>query len=457
MADSERIIEQLRRENAELRAENERLRRQLAESLARIEELEQAAARPAAPFRRPESKRIPPSEQKRPGQKPGHAGFYRQRPRQVDQELEVSLKDCPHCGGQVIGRVPLVQYIEEIPPIQPHVVRLTTWSGVCQQCGDVRTTHPLQTSTAQGAASTLLGPRALALAALLNKKFGLTMRKTSRVLQKVCGLSVTPGGITHALTRMAGKLEGEYEALIGRLRASPAVFADETSWWVGGPGWWLWTFTTPQTTLYRVDQSRGSQVVREVLGEDFAGMLVSDCLSSYDPPPYRKHKCIAHHLKAIRQARDRPDTSPSAYLEEWKQFFQVVIAINNVRDCMPAAEFTQRRQALEEWCDRLLAQPCEQSAEVKVRNRLAKQRPHLLGCLYEPAAEPTNNRAERALRPAVIARKLSCGNKTPRGRNTWQILASLAQTCQDQGQEFVDFVVQRLTLATPTPQATPAG
>jgi hypothetical protein len=284
------------------------------------------------------------------------------------------------------------------------------------------------------------------LAALLNKQLGNTMRGTCRILKKVCGLSVTPGGLAQALARMAGKLEVEYEALVDQLRASPAVFADETSWWVGGPGWWLWGFTTPETTVYWVDESRGSQVVREILGDEFAGMLVSDCLSSYDPAPYRKHKCIAHHLKAIKEAGQQPGATRSSYLAEWKVFFAAVLVITHVRSRLPPEEFVARRAALEAWCDRLLGQACEQPGEVAVRNRLKKQRAHLLGCLYEPAAEATNNRAERALRPAVIARKLSCGNKTRRGRSTWQVLASLAQTCTQRGQDFTEFVAPRLAL-----------
>lgn len=149
-----------------------------------------------------------------------------------------------------------------------------------------------------------LGPRAIALATLLNKHLGLTCGKTCQLLRKGFGLSLTRGGLSQLLTRVAAKAEAQYEALIDRLRGSPAVFADETSWWVGGPGWWLWVFTTPQTTVYRVAHCRGSQVVREMLGDDFAGMLVSDCLTSYDPPPYRKHKCIAHHLRALQEQKE---------------------------------------------------------------------------------------------------------------------------------------------------------
>ena len=96
---------------------------------------------------------------------------------------------------------------------------------------------------------------------------------------------------------------------------------------------------------------------------------------------------------------------------------------------MDMASWAERRTHLENWIDRLLNEPVELGDEVRIRNRLRKQRSHWIGCLYELSAEPTNNRAERSLRPAVIARKISCGNKTNHDRRTWQVLASLVATC----------------------------
>ena len=87
-----------------------------------------------------------------------------------------------------------------------------------------------------------------------------------------------------------------------------------------------------------------------------------------------------------------------------------------------------------------------QPGDVAVRNRLGKQRNHLVGCLYESSAEPTNNRAERALRPAVIARKVSCGNKTERGRDCWEILSSIGATCQQQMVDFVEYLSSQIPL-----------
>ncbi len=447
---------------AKLQAENRELREQLRQALERgdrladeneqlqkrLEELEREAARQAAPFRRRERKKVDPAHKKRPGRKPGHPGAYRAVPDHVDDEVEVPLPCCPQCGGHVENRTPLTQYIEELPPVEPHVTRLVTWSAKCPACGEVRSTHPLQTSVGQGAAKVQLGPRALALAALLNKKLGLTMRKTCAVLRKLGGLSITPGGLAQSLARVAGKVEPEYAQLGQQVRISKAVFADETSWWVGGPGWWLWVFTTPQgLTFYRVDEGRGSQVVREVLGDEFGGILVSDCLSSYDPVDYRKHKCIAHHLQAIKKARERPDTVDLSYLDAWTELFQQVIALYHQRDEFSAEEFAEQRSALSTRVDELLNRSCTQPGDVSVQNRLLKQQAHLLGCLEDPAAEPTNNRAERALRPAVIARKLSCGNRTETGRRVWQILSSLAATCDGLALDFIDFITARLPLA----------
>jgi transposase len=253
-----------------------------------------------------------------------------------------------------------------------------------------------------------------------------------------------------ALARAADKVRPLYDGLVARIRESEAVFADETSWWVSEPNW-LWVFATAKETLYVVDKTRGSAVVHEVLGPNFGGTLVSDCLSSYDPSAYRKHKCIAHHQRAISEARAGPEGRDSEYLKRWKLFFVIVCALHKARSSWTAEEFAEERARLESALDRFLAEPVSNKAEARIRNRLQKQRAHLLGCLYNPAAEPTNNRAERALRPAVIARKLSCGNKTIRGKTTWETLASLAATCRQQGREFATWLSELIRATSPTP------
>lgn len=470
----EAVIDELRRanaqlqaENAQLRAENAEIRVQLTEALGanrqlqdRLDEAERASARQAAPFRRREPKKVPEGSKKRPGRPKGHPGVHRAVPDHVDEHLDIPLPGCPHCGGPVTGVGAVEQFIEDVPPVRPHVTRLVTYRGQCAACGEVHSAHPLQTSMATGAAKVQLGPRARALAAALNKQFGLTMRKTCRVLGLLAGLALSPGGLALGVQRTAAKVLPAFDSLVLEVRAAAAVFADETSWYVGSPGFWLWTFTTVDATAYHVDRSRGRQVVLDMLGENFSGVLVSDCLASYEDLPYRMHKCIAHHQKAIAKARDRPDTIDRGHLDEWKLLFTMVNALWKHRVVLGEAEFARQRGHLEAWLDRLLAEPRTQPGDVAIQRRIGKRRGVVLGCLDDPAAEPTNNRAERSLRdPGVIARKVSCGNKTEAGKLAWERLVSLAMTCQQRGHDFVSWLAACLPLdapVTPVPAPTTA-
>lgn len=438
-------IQQLEAENQSLRQRIHELEQLLAPLQQRIEELERAAARQAAPFRRKNKDKKPPDQHKRPGRPKGHPPAFRPPPAQVDEDIDMRLDQCPGCGGPITDVQRCEQYIEDIPPVRPHVTKLTTYVGTCRCCGEVRSTHPLQVSTATGAAGTHLGQRALALAAWLNKHLGLTMRKTCRVLHEVLGLRITPGGLTQALARMADKLQPTFDALVNDLRRQSGVWVDETSWWVGGPGWWLWTFTAPDVTVYHVDRSRGRNVVLDMLGPDFKGVLTSDCLASYEKLPYKMHKCYAHHLKAISAAyKDQP----SEYLLELRGLLRAAMFLHTLRHNLPPPEWAEKRQHLEDRADELLLRTTPPEGAVKVANRLRKRRHWLFTFLDDPALEATNNRAERSLRPAVIARKLSCGNKTVRGKRTWEILASLAATCHQRNQDFVEYIRPHLALAT---------
>lgn len=436
---------------SEALSEIKRLRRQLAEHEARLEELERAAHRQAAPFRRPEKKRKPKASHKKPGRKPGHDGAYRREPSVIDESVEVPLDSCPRCGRSVEDLRPLVQIIEDIPRQVVVRLRLTTYTGRCEHCGPVRSEHPEQVSTATGAAGTHLGRRALGLAATLDKGLGLTIRKSCAVLGHL-GLRITPGGLSQALERIAGKLERPYAQLHHAVRTSPAIHVDETSWWVDGQSRWLWVFTRPDATLYTID-NRSSAVVERILGDKYRGVLISDCLASYDPHPGRKSKCLAHHLKAISEAQTQAPNSQ--FLRDIRALLRGAIAIHRERDEMTEARFARYRANLERNLTALLQAPHGHPAETRIVNRLQKHRPHLLTFLHVPGVDPTNNLAERQLRPAVIARKLSCGNKTDRGKHTFEILTSLAATCHQRGISFLDFVADAMPIIRPPPALPP--
>ena len=444
------IIARLAAEKLALEHKLIKLEEDLERARERIDELERTAARQAAPFRRREALKV--AEKKPPGRPAGHRGMQRERPRHVDHDVEASLPACPHCGGAVHDRAPLTQYIEELPPVRPVVTRLTTWKGICPRCGEVHSKHPLQVSRAQGAASVHLGPRAIAWATLLNKQFGIPLRKTCSILARGFGLKLSAGGLAQMLHRVAHKLRPRYEALREQVRASPVNYMDETSWYVGDPHWVLWVCTAPQYTLYHVDPSHGGPVAQKLLGPDYAGALVTDCHGAYRRLQCPQHKCIAHHLRALHKSRARNPTEDSPYLDAWKQLWHDVMELHRQRQTLAADSFAERRAALEARWDELLAEPVTLAGDRYFLGRMRNTGVHHFGCLYHDV-ETTNNRAERAIRPAVIARKISCGNRTERGASTWQILVSLATTAEQCGREFLE----ELTTAIPLMQLVPAG
>lgn len=454
-------VEELEQKVEELSEENERLRE-------KREEADREGKRQAAPFRTDENERS--GDPDPPGRKEGHEASYRREPDQIDRRVETPMEGCPECGEPVTEVRPIRQVVEELPSTRPEAVEVTTYRGECQECGTVETTHRLKTTEATGAAQVHLGPRAQAITLLLRERHGLTMRRTCGVLEEGFGLDLSPGGLAQMIQRCASRLETEEERLLEAARSSEVQHVDETSWWVVHPEavelegppqreptgeeslWWLWVFADEEQTVFRVEPRRNREVVQKILGSDYGGVLVSDCLASYDEATPVQQKCYAHHLKAISTAQDDYEAKtgePSSYLSSVKGLLIGAKALKKAKPDLPEVQTKKCRAALESEADRLLAPGRVDSLteiEDKIRRRLRKQRDHLFVFLDHEKVPPTNNRAERQLRPAVIRRKLSCGNRTPRGARAFERMASVVETCVQQGRSVVDYLRATMSL-----------
>ncbi len=277
------------------------------------------------------------------------------------------------------------------------------------------------------------------------------MRKTCRILQEMFGIELSPGGLAQALERVAKSLQNSYDESLERLRQSQVIHTDETGWWVGGPGYTLWVFTNHETTYYRVVEHRDRTTAQAILSDTFQGVLVSDCLSVYDGLDGVQQKCYAHHLKALSRALKTEAAQGSSYLLELRSLLHTALLLKRLAPDLSPTQQQRSRNFLKTRFAQLLAQPRppdthQGQQEEKVRQRLAKQQDHLLTFLDFPEVDATNNLAERQLRPAVISRKLSCGNKTLKGATTWSVLASLAATCQQRGDSFIEQVAHAMRL-----------
>lgn len=425
---------------------HDRLTKQVGQLQEQVEQITGEQHRQAAPFRIAEKKKK--ASLGLPGNKRGHAGSYRKKTSdQIDEQIEVALPICPKCGGAVKKVRAINQIIEDIPQITPHITHLTTYSGLCTHCGRVRSTHPMQVSVATGAAGTHLGSRALSVCAQLQYSYGLTKRKVQRILKGIFNLSLTAGAVVHASHRAAKKLSLPFKALQYQLTQSGIVHSDETSWYVGQPKSWLWVFTNPNTTIYQVRNTRARSVIQEVIGENYDGVLISDCLNIYDDVNAVQQKCYAHHLKAISQAQQVIGEG-QPYLQQVRRLLQLAMIVKSVKQELTAQQYQQCCQQLEQQADQMLLPARADPVEEKIVNRLRKQRDHLFTFLYHQNVDATNNLAERQLRPAVIARKVSCGNKTTKGAASWEILSSFAATYVQRNLSFAK-LIQRTALLNP--------
>ena len=349
------------------------------------------------------------------------------------------------------------QYQEDIQPAPPFVRRFDIAIGRCVRCKKtVRGRHPLQTSDALGAAGVSIGPRALALAADLNKRSGMPFGKLSLVLRTGFSLSVSPGGLCLALQRVAHTLAPTYDALVGQLQHAPIVAADETGWKVGGYLHWLWAFVTPTTTVYRIMDGRGYDEACRVINPGFSGTLLRDGWAPYRCFEHSLHQsCLAH---LIRRCRESLETAQRGAARLPHAILRILLHALELRDRWleqpprPHGRATHvgRLQAA---MGRLLAWKPSDEVNRKLVKHLRNERGALFTFLRDPAVPATNWWGEQAIRPAVVTRKVWGGNRTASGAITQQIIASVIRTCT---QQHVDpaLVIERL-LRSPVPRVAP--
>ncbi|MFN8583678.1 MAG: IS66 family transposase [Gemmatimonadaceae bacterium] len=351
----------------------------------------------------------------------------------------------PDRGRGRAGAVP-----EDLPEASPVVRRVDVAVGRCRRCGRrVQGRHPLQTSDALGAAAVQLGPHALALLVVLNKQLGLSHGKIATLLRERFRWPVTSGAITRALHRVARQAAPTYAALCARVRGSPMVAPDETSWKVGGRLQWLWAFATPETTVYAIQPGRGYRPAAAVLGHDYAGVLVRDGWAPYRRCQAAGHQpCLAHLL---RRARDLRVAHPHARLpQRIHASLQRALALRDRRDHLSAHGLSVARGRLVAEFLRALDRPGSAPALQRFAAHLRTETPAIMSFLFDATLDATNWRAEQALRPAVVNRKVSGGNRTARGAETQQILTSVVRTATQRHLRPTDVLIDLLQAPTPT-------
>ncbi len=443
----EELIELIRK----LAAENEALKKRLAE-------LERKAARPAAPF----SKNQPKKDPKKPGRKPGQGNFTnRPDPEPTAPPTDVPLDEhrCS-CGGCIVAGGKERVTITCAPRPEPQVRAFDVAFGKCARCGTkYRGRHPEVAPDQSGATAHRVCPEVYAMAHTLHYGYGMPQRKVARVLKTFFGISLTQSAIAqNALSSSAGDLASVYAGLIDEIRRSTVVYTDDTGWRIGGLTAFLMAFDSDLATVYQIRPQHRHEEVLDVIGENFAGSLSTDRGSSYDANALKdipQNKCSSHLLKNISKLLE--SQSPQAQTvgveiagvirdanELWKRFNA---------GASGREEFDRKGEELDRALEKAL-DPKRRIRDPGNRTLLKELRWHykrgnLLRHLKNPDMEPTNNRAERALRPAVIARKVSHCSKNEAGAQATGMFKSVLETAKKKGIDLVQAVQAACTGANP--------
>ena len=447
--------EKLRKQVEKLRKQNEVQRKEIARLRERLSETHRAGKRQAAPF----SKGPPKTNPKRPGRKPGKDYGVKARrpiPDHFDESYEAPIGPrCPHCSSQDLEETGVAeQYEEDIPPVRPRIRRFRIHVGRCLGCGKrVQGRHPLQTSDAIGAACVHLGPRAKALAADLNKHIGTSFGKVRTIFRVAFGLSVTRGGLSQALDRVASALVPTYDALVEQVHNAPVVAADETGWKVGGRLHWLWAFVTPTVTVYGIMDGRGYEEACIILGADFEGTLLRDGWAPYRRFEQATHQtCIGGHI--IRRCKEILETAQRGTARLPHAVLRVLQRALRLRDRWVENPPSPRGRAIHAGIvtaemDRILAWKPSDDENRKLVKHLRNERDALFTFLRDPEVPASNWWGEQAIRPAVVTRKIWGGNRTPQGAVTQQVLLTVYRTCDQQNADPYALIEELLRSPVP--------
>jgi transposase len=413
------------------------LETQVAALTARVEELSgeppaPPPPRPLPPFVKPAR---PATEPKRP-RKRRAVNFARRRDVPT-RRVEHAVDTCPGCGAALAGgEVVRRRQVLHVPRVPVEVIEHVVRRRVCPCCARP-STPPLDLGD-QVLGHHRVSVETMAYIASLRAVGRLPLRAIQWLLGTWHGLHLSVGALVGLLAAVGERAKPALAALRAQVRGSPAVCADETGWRENGQPGYIWTFSTPTLRYFRYAHSRAGAVVQQILGEVYDGTLVSDFYAGYHVHDGPHQRCWAHLLRDIHDLRVAH--ADAAALAAWAEAVHDLY-LEAKQVAAGAADFAARvaaRAAIERRLTDLCKdgwQPGSALPQATLCQRIDRFLDELFEFVLDPALPSDNNRAERSLRPLVIARKVSGGSRSAEGSEVRMALASLFGTWQAQGRD----------------------
>jgi transposase len=376
-----------------------------------------------------------PRSSRRRGGHPGHPGHTRTLVPVEDVNEVVGLKptQCPHCQTPFSGDdpAPWRHQVMEIPPLRPIITEYQWHQLVCAVCGEAT-----RMSWPPGVPSGTYGPRVQATVALCTGAYRLSKRMTQQAMAEVFGVPMSVGTVSHLEQATTVALAAPVEAARTFVHAQAVAHLDETSWQQGHKRAWLWVAVTSWVTVFLVRLSRGGQVARELLGERFTGILVTDRYSAYNWYPVRwRQLCWAHLLRDFEAMRARGGHSEEIGEALLAQAHQMFTWWHRVCEgTLTRSTFRSYMSPLRRDVERLLAagSRCGVPKTAGTCRDILKRREALWTFVQVVGVEPNNNTAERSIRPGVLWRKGSAGTQSAAGSRFVESMLTVVSTLKQQ-------------------------
>ena len=384
-----------------------------------------------------------PRWQRRHGGQPGHPGQTRSLVPvdEVDEVVVLKPHQCSGCHAPLSGDdvTPFRHQVIEIPPIKPVITEYRWHQLVCPECGETtRAPWPA------GVPSGTYGPRVHATVALCTGSYRLSKRMTGQVMDDLFGVPMSVGTISQSEKATTEVVAEPVEAARAYVQEQSVAHLDETSWRQGDKRAWLWVAVTSLVTVFLIRLSRGGHVARELLGEHFSGILVTDRYSAYNWYPVRwRQVCWAHLLRDFEAIQGRGGASEAIGAGLLAQVHQMFTWWHRVREgTLQRSTFRSYMSPLRREVERLLeaGSQCGMSKTEGTCQEIMKRREALWTFVQVEGVEPTNNAAERSLRPGVQRRKISFGTQSEEGSRFVESMMTVVATLKQQQRNVLAYL-----------------
>ena len=394
---------------SELRKENEELKKRVDDLESQMKEIKSYIWKPKKQTDEP--RKLGPPENHKPHNRPV--------PEKIHRKVRLSLGKCPDCGGRLSKPLRTrKRYVEDIRPPEPMNKEYEIPYYWCRNCGKQVSPRPADVMP-----RCRFGVRFMLLVTFLRYGLHLPFNKIAKELEIVYGMSVSEGCLVDSMTRFAEHAGPEFDGIRKEVKNMAVVYKDWSGWRINGKNVWLWDFIGDTASLLLIRRSRGKGVIREVLGNDYEGISVSDCMPPARHLEWRQQKCWVHFLRYTGNI----DSAEGKLLHA---------RLKHVYELAKSGEFSVN--CLLEKIDGLKSIGLAEKKCVTMLKRLDKYRDSLFTFVEHPEVADNNNEAERGLRPSVVMRKITGGNRSDKGARNHEVIMSVMQTWDKQGLDFFE-------------------